>query len=54
MGFTVNKVGIERIFLRVLRFSSVSIIPPVLQIFSLIRKRRYLRCMISAAESVTK
>jgi len=34
LGCFVDKLALERIFLRVLRFSPVNIIPPVLQSYS--------------------
>jgi hypothetical protein len=36
VGFVVDKVALEQVFLRVLQFSSVSIIPPLLHIHSCI------------------
>jgi hypothetical protein len=36
LGFVVDKMALERIFLRVLQFSRVSIIPPLLHIRSCI------------------
>jgi len=49
VGFVVNKVAVEQVFMQVLWFSPVNIIPPMMHTLSFIY---YQHCILSLVDSI--